>query len=71
MKLARFRINNMATTVRDRKRNEPTSAALIEPAYHEELIDGKRVQKALPKRLHISVQKHLTAYFDAHLPDFL
>ncbi len=47
------------------------SAVLTQPVYHEELIDGEKVQKALPKRPHIRLQKYLTSFLDKQLPEFL
>jgi Uma2 family endonuclease len=35
------------------------SAILIDPAYHLERIDGREIQKPLPKKLHAFVQSYL------------
>jgi Uma2 family endonuclease len=35
------------------------STILIDPAYHVERIDGREVQKPLPKKLHAFVQSYL------------
>jgi Uma2 family endonuclease len=35
------------------------SAILVDPAYHLERIDGREVQKPLPKKLHALVQSYL------------
>jgi Uma2 family endonuclease len=41
---------------------------LVEPAYHTELIDGREVEKPLPKNLHAFIQTFLAAVFSARLP---
>lgn len=35
------------------------STVLTQPEYHLELIDGREIQKALPKKLHAIVQSYL------------
>ena len=35
------------------------SAALVTPQYHVELIDGREVEKPLPKKLHVMIQTYL------------
>jgi Uma2 family endonuclease len=35
------------------------STVLTQPAYHLELIDGREIQKALPKLLHAIIQSYL------------
>lgn len=44
------------------------STVLVEPAYHKELIDGREVEKPLPKKLHAFIQTFLAATFSARLP---
>lgn len=39
------------------------SATITEPIYHTELIDGREIQKPLPKKLHAIIQGYLTALF--------
>ncbi len=38
---------------------------------HFELIDGRGIQKPLPKNLHAFIQTYLSFYFRANLPAFL
>ena len=35
------------------------STVLTEPVYHVELIDGRKVEKPLPKRLHARIQQRI------------
>lgn len=44
------------------------SAVLTEPLYHVELIDGQEVEKPLPKKLHILVQRFLILDLTRKLP---
>jgi Uma2 family endonuclease len=44
------------------------STVLTEPAYHLELIDGREIQKPLPKELHAIIQSYLIAELRAQLP---
>lgn len=44
------------------------SAVLTEPLYHTELIDGREIQKPLPKNLHAFVQTYLLQWFGRQLP---
>ncbi len=39
------------------------SAVLTEPTYHTELIDGREIQKPLPKNLHSFAQTYLIGFF--------
>lgn len=40
----------------------------IEPLYHSEFIDGREVQKPLPKKLHALIQKFLLLALNRDLP---
>ncbi len=44
------------------------STVLTEPLYHVELIDGREVEKPLPKKLHILVQRYLIVDLTRQLP---
>jgi Uma2 family endonuclease len=43
------------------------SAVLTRPEYHVELIDGREVQKPLPKNLHAFIQSYLIRVLGARL----
>lgn len=45
-----------------------TISALVEPAYHTELIDGREIQKPLPKNLHAFTQSFLMGYLLRNVP---
>jgi Uma2 family endonuclease len=42
-------------------------AVLVEPKYHLELIDGREIQKPLPKKLHFLIQSYLIWIFSSLL----
>ena len=44
------------------------STVLVEAAYHKELIDGREVEKPLPKKLHARVQAYLMRVLGLKLP---
>ena len=44
------------------------SAVSTEPIYHTELIDGRKIQKPLPKNLHAFTQTYLIGLFLKTLP---
>ena len=44
------------------------SSVLTESLYHVELIDGREVQKPLPKKFHAIIQSYLIAVLTARLP---
>ena len=44
------------------------SAVITEPLYHVELIDGREVEKPLPKKLHFRTQKYLILKLTRLLP---
>ena len=44
------------------------STVLTEPLYHVELIDGREVEKPLPKKLHFRVQRYLILELTRLLP---
>jgi Uma2 family endonuclease len=44
------------------------SAVLTESLYHVELIDGREVEKPLPRKLHILVQRYLIVDLTRQLP---
>jgi Uma2 family endonuclease len=41
---------------------------LLQAAYHKELIDGREIEKPLPKNLHAFIQTYLAAMFLTRLP---
>jgi Uma2 family endonuclease len=43
------------------------STVLTQPEYHVELIDGKEIQKALPKKLHAIIESYLIVALGAGL----
>ena len=43
-------------------------AVFTEPVYHTEFIDGQETQKALPKKLHILIQRFLILVLTRDLP---
>src|SRR3954470_3430118 len=45
------------------------SAALTEPIYHTELIDGREIQKPLPKNLHAFTQSYVRVVLARDLPN--
>lgn len=45
------------------------STTLTEPVYHVELIDGREVQKPLPKKLHVLIQTYLIIKLAQLLPE--
>ena len=44
------------------------STVVTEPAYHLERIDGREIQKPLPKNLHAFIQNFLIALLNRDLP---
>ena len=44
------------------------STVLVQPAYHLELIDGREVQKPLPKRYHFLIESYLIHTIANSLP---
>jgi len=44
------------------------SIALTDAVYHRELIDGREIQKPLPKNLHAFIQTYLLQWFGRELP---
>jgi Uma2 family endonuclease len=44
------------------------STVLIDPGYHRELIDGREIEKHLPKKLHARVQAYLVRVLGVKLP---
>ena len=44
------------------------STVLTTPQYHVELIDGREVEKPLPKKLHVRIQKFLIVELTRQLP---
>ena len=42
--------------------------SLTEPLYHVELIDGREVQKPLPKKLHVLLRRYLIVALSLELP---
>ena len=44
------------------------STVLVDAAYHKELIDGREIEKPLPKNLHAFIQTFLGAALLARLP---
>lgn len=44
------------------------STVLTTPQYHVELIDGREVEKPLPKKLHVRIQKYLIVELTRQLP---
>lgn len=44
------------------------SAVITQPSYHLELIDGREVEKPLPKKLHAFVQSYLIFVLSRDLP---
>ena len=44
------------------------STVLVEPQYHMELIDGREIQKPLPKNRHAFIQSYLVQWFGRELP---
>ena len=46
-------------------------SALLTERYHFERIDGREVEKPLPKKLHAFIQEYLCFYFRVNLPAFL
>jgi Uma2 family endonuclease len=50
------------------KREQTRSAVITEPIYHTEFIDGREIQKPLPKNLHAFTQTYLIIFFSRTLP---
>jgi Uma2 family endonuclease len=46
------------------------SAVITEPIYHTEFIDGREIQKPLPKNLHAFTQSYLLGSFWKTLPQY-
>jgi hypothetical protein len=44
------------------------STVLTQPQYHVELIDGREVEKPVPKKLHVFVQQYLIVELTRVLP---
>jgi Uma2 family endonuclease len=44
------------------------STVLVQPAYHVELIDGREVQKPLPKKYHFLIESYLIRVLANSLP---
>ena len=44
------------------------SSVLLDAAYHKELIDGREIEKPLPKKLHARIQAYLMRMLSLKLP---
>ncbi|MDQ2840031.1 MAG: Uma2 family endonuclease [Acidobacteriota bacterium] len=44
------------------------STLALQPTYHLELIDGREIEKALPKKLHVFIQTYLAFVLRRDLP---
>jgi Uma2 family endonuclease len=44
------------------------STVLTQPVYHLERIDGREIQKPLPKKLHVLLEAYLVVAFSRNLP---